>query len=163
MSKNLLLFIIPKNIKFCLYSSNVGIFGLIGNDVLNNHVFIKHNCIVICSHDLRFQLSKLINSFKGIKHGHIKWMIMRGIGYKISKCPNNLEIKLGFSHTILLSLKEPTINLVINYNKFKIWGSCLNKVTLVAKKFKMLRKANIYNGTGIFYRDQRLKLKVRKK
>ncbi|KON71443.1 50S ribosomal protein L6 [Candidatus Hodgkinia cicadicola] len=109
-----------KNIKFYLHDSNVGILGLIGNNVLNNHVFIKHNCVVICSHVLRFQLSKLINNFKGIKHGHIKWMIIRSIGYKISKCPNNLEIKLGFSHAILLSLKEPTISLVISYNKFKM-------------------------------------------
>ncbi len=47
-------------------------------------------------------------------------MIMRDIGYKISKCPNNLKIKFGFSHIISLYLKEPTINLVINYNNIKI-------------------------------------------
>ncbi len=138
-------------------------FGSVGNDVLNEHVFIKHNCIVVCSHNLKFQLSKLTNKIKGVKHTHIRWMIMRGNGYRILKHSDNLEIELGFSHTILFYLKEPTVNLVVYCNKLKICGCSLNEVALVAKKFKMLRKTNVYNGTGIVYRDQRFELKIGKK
>ncbi|PIM96006.1 50S ribosomal protein L6 [Candidatus Hodgkinia cicadicola] len=163
LSKKLLLYAIPKDIKIYLYGSNVQMFGAIGNNNLNKHVFIKHNCIVVCSHNLKFQLSKLTNNIKGIKHSHIRWMIMRGIGYKISKRLDKLEIELGFSHTILFRLEEPTVNLMVNCNKLKIWGCSLNKVTLVAKKLKMLRKTNVYNGTGIVYRDQRFELKVGKR
>ncbi len=58
LSKKLLLYAIPRDIKFRLHGSNVQMFGSFGSIVLNNRIFIKHNCVVICYHDLGVHLSK---------------------------------------------------------------------------------------------------------
>lgn len=69
---------------------------------------------MVCFHNLKFRLSKLTNNIKDIEHSHIRLMIMIGIGYKISKCLDNLEIELEFSHIILFRLKELTVDLMVN-------------------------------------------------
>ncbi len=66
LSKELLLYAIPKDIKLHLHGSNVRMFGSFGSIILNNRVFIKHNCVVICYHDLVKHLPKFTNNFKGI-------------------------------------------------------------------------------------------------
>ncbi len=65
-SKKLLLYAIPKGVKLRLYDSSVQMFGSFGSIILNTRVFIKHNCIVICYHDLGLHLSKITNKTKDI-------------------------------------------------------------------------------------------------
>ncbi len=138
-------------------------FGLIGDTFLDSQLFIKHNCIVICFQNFQCYLRKLTTNIKGIKHGHIRWLVLRGIGYKITKHPNGFELKLGFNHLIQISLIKSTSKFTLINNKLKIWGSCLEQVSLTAKNIKILKKINIYKGNGIIYRDQKIKLKIGKK
>ncbi len=65
-SKKILLYAIPKDVKLRLHDSNVQMFGSFGSIILNTHVFIKYNCIVICYHDLGLHLSKITNKTKDI-------------------------------------------------------------------------------------------------
>ncbi len=157
------MYIIPKHVRFCLKGSKVQMIGLIGDVLLNDRLFVKHNCIVICLRDSRCCLCKLTNDIKGVRHGHIKWLVLRGIGYKIAKQANDLELRLGFSHSVFFPLEDSTCVFVFNNNKLKICGPCLNRVSLIAGNIRMLAKVNVYKGSGIINRGKTFKLKVGKR
>ena len=77
-----------------------------------------------------------------------------GRGWKIVKYPYELIVKLGYSHSIFLTL-DPFIKLLLKKknDKFYIfYGVRYEKLNTVMAKFNFMRVPNIYTRKGIFHR-----------
>ncbi len=157
-----LLFLIPDKIKLIFLFNQLNIIGPVGTISICKYVFIKHNCIAICTANSRFVLAKLSNSVKGVLNGHMRWLILKGIGYKVINSSGNLVFKLGLSHNIVYRLPKE-VNVLLYGNKIKLVSVYLNNVSLTASLIKNLKLPDIYQGKGILYREDKLILKIGKR
>ncbi|MGP1922489.1 MAG: 50S ribosomal protein L6 [Candidatus Hodgkinia cicadicola] len=131
--------------------------------VLPFGVFIKHNCLIISSLLSGGIKSNVLNMIKGLKLNHIKWLVLRGSGFKANLDKKTLILKLGFSHCIVINIPaELSINIQQNV-KIKITGSCLRQVTLLAQVIKSKRLPDAYKAKGVLYRFDENKTKPGKR
>lgn len=108
--------------------------------------------------------SLIYNMIKGINQGYTIRLQLIGIGYKarLSDAKDNLILKLGFSHsiryiipdTISISLLKPTLILIKGIDK--------QLVTQIAAKIRSLKSPEPFNGKGIKYLNEIVKLKEKK-
>lgn len=103
------------------------------------------------------------NWLKAIKKPIIKKLILKGLGLKANILNNILELKLGFSHSINISLQKYKLKISINKNVILIEGSNLLEIGTFLNKIRSLKRPNIYKGKGIWYKNEVLKLKPIKK
>ncbi len=148
-------------INFKLFGNIIFVSSRHNNFNLIPYTFIKHNYIIIFSNNIRYITNWLTNNVKGIEYGHIKWLIVIGIGYKVLFANQKLIFKLGFSHFSYFPIPTNITVTLIN-NKIKLWGTNFNDVALIAKNIRILRKPDPYKGKGISYRLELIKFKVGK-
>jgi hypothetical protein len=89
-------------------------------------------------------------------------LILQGLGLKVNLTRRFLEFKLGYSHLCKIK-KNKEINL--NIKKNILYFKSLNKEKLGNYTFKIknLRFPDSYKGKGIWYKNERKKLKAVKK
>ena len=106
------------------------------------------------------------NMVEGVSKGYTKKLELVGVGYKATVQNNVLELSLGYSHSIIMSLPEginaqaetargqnPTITLE-GYDK--------QLIGQVAAKIKSLRPVEPYKGKGIRFVGERIRRKAGK-
>jgi len=92
--------------------------------------------------------------FKEVLYENKSKIKIIGRGWKIVKYPYELIVKLGYSHSIFLTL-DPFIKLLLKKknDKFYIfYGVRYEKLNTVMAKFNFMRVPNIYTRKGIFHR-----------
>lgn len=97
--------------------------------------------------------SLLFNAVEGVTNGYEKQLEIRGVGYKVTPKGEDLEFRLGFSHTILFK-KIDGVNMNIdkeNNNIIIVSGIDKQKVGQVAANIRELKKPEPYKGKGIRY------------
>ena len=97
--------------------------------------------------------SLLANAVEGVTNGYEKKLEIRGVGYKVTVKGEDLEFRLGFSHSILFKKMEG-VDMVIdkdNVNFITISGINKQKVGQVAANIRELKKPEPYKGKGIRY------------
>jgi ribosomal protein L6P/L9E len=154
------------------YFGYIFVFGLFG---FLKYKFIKKINILARYKKIRFfgynkelyyTNIKLINNlFLSVLSGHLKFLELRGVGFKYKIKKNKLFLILGYSHLITYELPNNIfVKLFKHYSKvIKIFSNnllLLNKVIYALKKKKIF---NIYKGKGIVLKGEILISKEGKK
>ena len=113
--------------------------------------------------DLTFFYSKLENLNVNLEQLYTKKLLLQGLGLKaILTNLNILELKLGFSHIISLSIPN-TIKITIIKNILIIESSDSILLGNFAARIKNFRQPDSYKGKGILYVGEVLRRKKGKK
>ena len=102
----------------------------------------------------------------GVSEGFIKELELVGVGYRANSSGQKLDLSLGFSHTIVMSLpteiKVETINEKGQNPIIKL--SSIDKQLLghIAAKIRSFRKPEPYKGKGVKYVGEQIRRKAGK-
>ena len=106
------------------------------------------------------------NMVIGVSEGFIKELELVGVGYRAKSTGQKLDLSLGFSHTIVMSLpieiKVETINEKGQNPIIKL--SSIDKQLLghIAAKIRSFRKPEPYKGKGVKYVGEQIRRKAGK-
>mgnify|MGYP000340530028 CR=1 FL=1 len=104
----------------------------------------------------------LFNMIEGVVKGFEKKLEIEGIGYKASMEGENLVLRVGFSHPVVV--KPPRgIKISVNNNIITVFGIDKELVGQVAANIKKVKEAEPYKGKGIKYLGEKIRRKVGKK
>ena len=101
------------------------------------------------------------NMVEGVDKGFSKELEVNGVGYRAEKKGNNLVMRLGYSHEVIVE-EIPGINIEVNGNKITISGIDKQVVGQFAAEVRGKRPPEPYKGKGIKYTDEVIRRKVGK-
>ncbi len=112
-----------------------------------------------------FVYSYIFNIIKGLIFNYEKILILRGLGYKVVLRSLYLYFYLSYSHPIAFKIPSDIFVKILNNNnnEFSIKSNNKQKLGEICLIFKKLKKINIYKGKGIFYKSEKVILKIFKK
>ena len=103
----------------------------------------------------------LSNMVEGVSKGYSKELEVNGTGYRAEKKGNQLVMRLGFSHEVIME-EIPGIAIAVNGNKITISGIDKQVVGQFAAEVRGKRPPEPYKGKGIKYVDEVIRRKVGK-
>lgn len=116
--------------------------------------------------ELSLLKKKIINIIKFVCFGNFAYLKLVGIGYKVEKMDQNLNLNLGYSHKINLEIPQ-NIKVFIpkgfKDQKLTLFGLDLESVILFRSQIRELYKPEVYKGKGIRFEDEIILLKENKK
>ena len=102
------------------------------------------------------------NMIVGVSEGFMETLELNGVGYKAVPKGNDLELSLGFSHTI--PFKAPAgISFKVEKNVLTISGIDKELVGYVAAQIRKMKVPDPYKVHGVKYADEVIKTKAGKK
>ena len=101
----------------------------------------------------------IANMVEGVANGYKKELEINGIGYRAEKKGNDLFMKIGFSHDILMTPPEGITVEVPSPNKIIISGADKQVVGQFAAEVREKRPPEPYKGKGIKYVDEYIRRK----
>jgi ribosomal protein L6P/L9E len=114
--------------------------------------------------ELYYTNIKLIhNAFLSVLSGHLKFLELKGVGFKYRIKKNKLFLILGYSHITIYELPNNVFINILTNKLLKIFSNnllILNRVIYSLKKKKIF---NIYKGKGIVLKGEVLIFKEGKK
>jgi large subunit ribosomal protein L6 len=107
--------------------------------------------------------SLVANMVEGVTKGYEKRLEIQGVGYRATAKGSDIELALGFSHTITVKppkgiefeVPQPTVVIVRGIDK--------QAVGQIAANIRGLKPPEPYKGKGIRYADERVIRKVGKR
>ena len=106
--------------------------------------------------------SLIANMIYGVEKGYEKELELQGVGYKVARKGNDLELNLGFSHPV--SFKAPKeIEFKVEKNKITVSGINKQLVGQVTADIRSLKKPEPYKGKGIRYVGEQVRRKIGKR
>jgi large subunit ribosomal protein L6 len=102
------------------------------------------------------------NMIKGVTEGFEENLEFQGVGYKAVVKGNDLELELGYSHSITIKAPEG-VTFKTDKNSIKISGIDNDLIGKVAADIRSRRKPEPYQGSGIRYSGEVIKKKAGKK
>ncbi len=172
MSKNVKQIInIPEGTSVLLSEHCLKIIGKEGSFERNYHNGISYSRIgdlLVLKNRDKYTNSKVINAFiglefallvnlvKGIFEGHTKSVIIKGVGFsfKLNAEASVLELKAGFTHSVMIEIPENLSVKLISPGQILIKGVEKDKVGAFAAKIREVRPPEPYKGKGIRYLDE---------
>jgi large subunit ribosomal protein L6 len=164
---------IPKNIKINIENQNIYFDGLLGklsltytNDIF---FFFKKNQLILTV-NLQKNKKSILNLYnklikikiKGVLQGFKLNLILKGIGFKSFIENNNLLLKLGFSHNIVIPIPENIK--IINQSNSLIFNSIdFIFLTQFVHYIKNFKKPEPYKGKGLLFKNEKILKKEGKK
>ena len=103
----------------------------------------------------------IANMVEGVEKGFAKELEINGVGYRADKKGNQLVMRLGFSHEVIME-EIPGITIEVNGNKITIRGIDKQVVGQFAAEVRGKRPPEPYKGKGIKYTDEVIRRKVGK-
>ena len=104
----------------------------------------------------------IANMVEGVEKGYSKELEVNGVGYRAEKKGNQLVMRLGFSHEVIMD-EIPGITVEVPApNKIIVSGIDKQKVGQVAAEIRALKKPEPYKGKGIKYVDEHINRKAGK-
>ncbi|KKT34854.1 MAG: 50S ribosomal protein L6 [Parcubacteria group bacterium GW2011_GWA2_44_12] len=104
----------------------------------------------------------LTNAILGVTKKFEKKLEINGVGYKAALKGRDLELWLGFSHTVIYKIPEG-IEVQVEKNILTISGIDKQKVGQTAAEVRRFKRPDPYKKKGIKYIDEIVKQKVGKK
>ncbi len=104
----------------------------------------------------------IFNMTRGVIEGYEKKLELRGIGYKVALEGENLILKVGFSHPVLIKKMEG-VKFSVEKNIISVSGINKELVGQVAAKIRKIRPPEPYKGKGIRYIGEYVRRKTGKK
>ena len=166
--KNNLIEIKNKNIKYVLLNQKK--FLILTINFVNYYFELKKHFRIFkgsknfinCFH--KDSEINLISSLKSLEILSSKILYLKGLGLKVNlfKADRMLEFKLGFSHIVQLHY-DSDVRVNIKNNFIFIQSINRQKVGNLSSKIRNLKNPDSYKGKGIWYKNEKLKLKTIKK
>ncbi|XXN19714.1 MAG: hypothetical protein AAJB65_00655 [Candidatus Hodgkinia cicadicola] len=150
-----LIYIVPDGVKFAPRHSTFAIIGKYGCVLMLDKsfvVFIKRGRLIVCSANVCYAVAKLVSAIKGALYGHIRWVRLNGIGYKVLARACSLELSLGLSHKLIFKLPQNVESAVFKNNKLKLKSVNLESVTATASALRAKKIPDAYRAKGIVAR-----------
>lgn len=169
--------VIPEGVTVDINDGVVTVKGKLGELTQNfDSVNIKvedGNVLVTRSSDSKDQKAKhglyrslMLNMIEGVSKGWTKELELVGVGYRASNQGQKLELALGFSHAIVMSLApEVKVETVSEKGKnpiIKLTSHDKQLVGQVAAKIRGFRRPEPYKGKGIKFVGEVLRRKAGK-
>ena len=101
----------------------------------------------------------LNNMVIGVTEGFKKELDVNGVGYRVAKEGNKLNMNIGFSHPVIMEEPEGITIEVPTPNKIVINGTDKQKVGQFAAEVRGKRPPEPYKGKGIKYTDEVIRRK----
>ena len=101
----------------------------------------------------------LSNMVVGVTEGFKKELDVNGVGYRVAKEGNKLNMNIGFSHPVIMEEPEGITIEVPSPNKIIINGTDKQKVGQFAAEVRGKRPPEPYKGKGIKYTDEVIRRK----
>lgn len=167
------IFKIPKNIKINIKENKIYFKSLLGililNYIKNIFFFKKKNKLILIVNILNKKKSilnlynKLIKiKKKGILQGYKLNLILKGIGFKAFIENNNLILKLGYSHNIIIPIPLK-IKIIIQSNNLIFSSTDFIFLTQFVNFIKNHKKPEPYKGKGFLLKNEKIIKKEGKK
>ncbi|MFP3037743.1 MAG: hypothetical protein ACKER6_01565 [Candidatus Hodgkinia cicadicola] len=154
---------LPCDLGIKVIADEIVIHNLINDQALPFGVFLKGKCLILSSFTSRSTRSTTLNLIKGLKFNHVRWLVLRGSGFKAWSEEAKLCLRLGFSHCIYVNIPSNIMASVYHNVKIRLVGSCLSRLTLLAQVIRLKRIPDAYKGKGILYRFEQRKTKPGKR
>ena len=104
--------------------------------------------------------STLINNMiTGVTHEYSKELQINGVGYRVAKQGNNLNLTLGYSHPVIFEAPAGITFDVPNPNTIIVKGIDKELVGQTAAVIRTKRPPEVYRGKGIKYADEVIRRK----
>lgn len=103
------------------------------------------------------------NAVEGLTKGFEKTLILEGVGFRIAKEGEDLNMNLGFSHPVKYKKPDGVFFEVEKNTILKIKGSDKGLVGQVAAEIRSMKKPEPYKGKGFHYSDEVVRRKAGKK
>ena len=103
----------------------------------------------------------IANMVEGVEKGFAKELEVNGVGYRAEKKGNQLVMRLGFSHEVIME-EIPGITIEVNGNKITVRGIDKQVVGQFAAEVRGKRPPEPYKGKGIKYTTEVIRRKVGK-
>lgn len=104
----------------------------------------------------------IANMIEGVSKGFRKSLEITGVGYRVAKSGERLNLSLGFSHPVAFESPKGVALSVEGQNKIHVDGIDKQLVGQVAADIRRLRKPEPYKGKGIRYEGERIRKKLGK-
>jgi large subunit ribosomal protein L6 len=104
----------------------------------------------------------IANMIEGVSKGFRKSLEISGVGYRVAKSGERLNLSLGFSHPVAFESPKGVALSVEGQNKIHVDGIDKQLVGQVAADIRRLRKPEPYKGKGIRYEGERIRKKLGK-
>ena len=101
----------------------------------------------------------LSNMVVGVTEGFKKELDVNGVGYRVAKEGNKLNMNIGYSHPVIMEEPEGITIEVPSPNKIIINGTDKQKVGQFAAEVRGKRPPEPYKGKGIKYTDEVIRRK----
>jgi large subunit ribosomal protein L6 len=107
------------------------------------------------------QRALLNNAVIGVTQGFKKELEVNGVGFRLQGGGRQIEMALGFSHTVKYTAPEG-VDLKVDKMNIIVTGIDKQKVGQVAAEIRALKKPEPYKGKGIKYVDEHILRKAGK-
>ncbi len=102
------------------------------------------------------------NMIIGVTKEYTKELQINGVGYRVQKQGNNLNLTLGYSHPVIFEAPAGITFDVPNANTIIVRGIDKELVGQTAAEVRTKRPPEVYRGKGIKYADEVIRRKVGK-
>ena len=99
------------------------------------------------------------NMIIGVTSGYNKELQINGVGYRVAKQGNNLNLTLGYSHPVIFEAPAGITFDVPNPNTIIVKGIDKELVGQTAAEVRKQRPPEVYRGKGIKYADEVIRRK----
>lgn len=162
---------IPEGVEVKIDGNKVSVKGPKGslekefNPLMN--ITIENNQIIVTrpndeelSRSLHGLTRTLIhNMIMGVKDEFKKELEINGVGYRVAKQGNNLNLTLGYSHPVIFEAPAGITFDVPNQNQIIVRGIDKELVGQTAAVIRTKRLPEVYKGKGIKYADEVIRRK----
>ena len=104
----------------------------------------------------------IANSIQGVTEGFFKILELQGVGFKVVMKGNDLELSVGYSHTVLFKAVEGISFKVPDQNTIHVEGIDKGLVGQVAANIRSVKPPEPYKGKGIRYQGEYVRRKAGK-
>jgi large subunit ribosomal protein L6 len=105
----------------------------------------------------------IANMVEGVTKGFEKHLEIQGVGYRASLRGTDLELNVGYSHSVVLKPRPGITFEVPAPTQVTVKGTDKQQVGQTAAEIRAVRKPEPYKGKGIRYRDEVVRRKVGKR
>jgi large subunit ribosomal protein L6 len=102
------------------------------------------------------------NMVAGVTKGFRKSLEIQGVGYRVAKAGERLNLSLGYSHPVAYVAPKGISFVVEGTNRIHVDGIDKQQVGQVAAEIRQLRPPEPYKGKGIRYEGERVRKKLGK-
>src|ERR1700751_1095787 len=105
----------------------------------------------------------IANMVEGVTNGFEKRLEIQGVGYRAALAGSNLEVQVGFSHTVRITPREGIAFDVPAPTQIVVRGIDKQVVGQTAAEIRKVRPPEPYKGKGIRYEGEYVRRKVGKR